>query len=214
MHMMKATLIYLYDALCGWCYGFSPVITRLRQEYAGELDMEIYSGGMVLGENAGMVSSETAAYILQAIPKVEEYTGIQFGQRYRQQLEEGSLYQSSLKPAIALSVFKNHLPEEAVFFAAALQKAAFLQGESLEADDTYRKLLEAYPAISSEQFLQEMHTENALHSAYEDFRYAAELGATGFPALLGCKNDHYYWLSRGYQPYEQLKNIVERFKAV
>jgi len=26
------TLYYFYDALCGWCYGFSPVIAKLADE--------------------------------------------------------------------------------------------------------------------------------------------------------------------------------------
>ncbi len=211
---MKAKLIYLYDALCGWCYGFSPVITRVREEYAAELDMEIFSGGMVLGENAGIITPEKAAYILDAIPRVEEYTGIQFGETHKQQLQSGSLYQSSLKPAIALSVFKKYQAQDAIPFAAAMQKAFFLNGESLESDATYRGLLEQFPSINSDTFLQEMTTDDARYAAQQDFDYAAELGVTGFPALLGFKDDHYYWLSRGFQPYPQLKTVIERFKTI
>src|SRR5579872_5186858 len=30
---MTPTIYYCYDAYCGWCYGFSPIITRLFNEY-------------------------------------------------------------------------------------------------------------------------------------------------------------------------------------
>ncbi len=42
-------LIYVYDALCGWCYGFSPVITDFSARHASEFAVEVVSGGMVLG---------------------------------------------------------------------------------------------------------------------------------------------------------------------
>ena len=29
----KPTILYVYDIMCGWCYGFSPVINRLYEEY-------------------------------------------------------------------------------------------------------------------------------------------------------------------------------------
>ncbi len=34
---MKPLLIYCYDAYCGWCYGFSKVISRIEEEYRDRL---------------------------------------------------------------------------------------------------------------------------------------------------------------------------------
>ncbi|MEI9933445.1 MAG: thioredoxin domain-containing protein [Ferruginibacter sp.] len=48
--MTKPILIYCYDAYCGWCYGFSPVIKKIAQQYQKELDIEVLSGGMLIGE--------------------------------------------------------------------------------------------------------------------------------------------------------------------
>ena len=47
---MKPLLIYCYDAYCGWCYGFSPVIKKIAEEYKDKLDIEVLSGGMMIGE--------------------------------------------------------------------------------------------------------------------------------------------------------------------
>ncbi len=30
-------LVYVYDALCGWCYGFAPVIKAFAERYAEEV---------------------------------------------------------------------------------------------------------------------------------------------------------------------------------
>src|SRR5580704_12530891 len=45
---MTRAIYYCYDAYCGWCYGFSPVITRLFAEYRSTIAFEVLSGGMIL----------------------------------------------------------------------------------------------------------------------------------------------------------------------
>ena len=48
--MEKPLLIYCYDAYCGWCYGFSKVITRIAKEYKDSLAFDVLSGGMIFDE--------------------------------------------------------------------------------------------------------------------------------------------------------------------
>jgi len=43
--MEKVKLIYYFDALCGWCFGFSPVISQLEKEFEDRLNFEVISGG-------------------------------------------------------------------------------------------------------------------------------------------------------------------------
>ncbi len=75
------TLIYCYDAWCGWCYGFSPVMREIEATFAGRLQVEVLSGGMILPETPQPIGA-TAGYIQQAYKTVEEYTGIKFGEDY------------------------------------------------------------------------------------------------------------------------------------
>src|SRR5687767_14668497 len=75
------TLIYCYDAYCGWCYGFSPVIRQIAAAYQGELPIEILSGGMIFEENPQHISA-IAVYIQKAYKTVEATTGIQFGKDF------------------------------------------------------------------------------------------------------------------------------------
>jgi putative protein-disulfide isomerase len=44
---MKPKIIYCYDAYCGWCYGFSPVIKELWLKHREQFDFETISGGMI-----------------------------------------------------------------------------------------------------------------------------------------------------------------------
>jgi putative protein-disulfide isomerase len=75
---MKPVIYYCYDAYCGWCYGFSPVITSLRDNYRGRIDFETLSGGMIPRESARHIG-QIAAYVKDAYKIVEGTTGVTFG---------------------------------------------------------------------------------------------------------------------------------------
>jgi putative protein-disulfide isomerase len=66
---MKPAMIYCYDAYCGWCYGFSPVIKKIAAEYSNQLDIEVLSGGMMTGE-AAMPIEKIGPYIQTADKRV------------------------------------------------------------------------------------------------------------------------------------------------
>lgn len=209
MSEKKGKIIYVYDALCGWCYGFSPVIKRIYDEHKNDFDFEILSGGMVLDEREGIVTPEMCEYILESIPRVEEYAGVQFGEPHKKQLREGTLYQSSLKPSAALCAFKKHKPDDAIYFAHDMQKKFFYEGKSLEENATYTELAEAF-GIDAETFVKETESDEYKYLAHLEFDYVQKMGITGFPALIGEKNNEYYWLSEGYQPYNNIKNAIEQ----
>ena len=72
---MKPVLIYCYDAYCGWCYGFSPVIKKVAHEFKDQLEIDVLSGGMILPEKPTPIAT-IAPYIQKAYKTVEETTGI------------------------------------------------------------------------------------------------------------------------------------------
>ena len=75
------TLIYCYDAYCGWCYGFSPVISTIAKTFADRLYCEVLSGGMILPQKPVHIRA-TADFIQQHYKTVEETTGVEFGPDY------------------------------------------------------------------------------------------------------------------------------------
>ena len=74
-------LIYVYDALCGWCFGFSPVMSTFAKKYQSEIEVQVVSGGMIRGDRIGPIG-EVAPYIKEAYKTVEDSTGITFGKAF------------------------------------------------------------------------------------------------------------------------------------
>jgi len=216
MNNSKLEIIYIYDALCGWCYGFSGVMSKIHQEYKNEFGFEVISGGMILGDREGPISN-SAELIKSHLPRIEETTGVVFGESFWGVLEEGTQFQSSEKPSIALSVFKTFYPEKAVLFASDLQKATFINGADLSLDESYIPLIDKYD-IPADVFLQKLNSEEFKQAAYYDFALAKQLQVSGYPAAFIKADDrNFYMIAKGYADYETMKlriaNVLSQLSA-
>ncbi|HEU4471261.1 MAG TPA: DsbA family protein [Flavisolibacter sp.] len=212
---MLPTLYYCYDAYCGWCYGFSPVITRVAKEYEGKLAFDVLSGGMVLPQEPthfGLMGK----YIQTAYKRVEELTGVRFGQDFLWHVfnpDKTDWYPDSTMPAIALCIFKEYHPENAIGMAADLQHALNFEGRDLTDKEAYRHLLAKYN-IPEEDFYTKLASEEYREKAYYEFALVKQLKVSGFPCVLIQVNDSkFYLLASGYTPYDTIRERVDKVLA-
>jgi putative protein-disulfide isomerase len=208
---MKPTLIYCYDAYCGWCYGFSNVIKNIQKTFHDKLEFEVLSGGMILPEKPVPIAT-TAHYIQQAYKNVEGYSGIKFGEDYLWHINNPDLsdwFPDSLKPAIALCIFKEYYPLRQIEFASDLQYALHFEGRDLTDDAAYEHLLEKY-SIQPEAFYSKLKDEAYKQKAQYEFALCKQLQVTGYPCVLIQTNEtKFHLMARGYTTYEDLKNRIE-----
>jgi putative protein-disulfide isomerase len=209
---MRPTILYCYDAYCGWCYGFSLVISRIFHEYKDRIIFETLSGGMIPADSAQHIG-RMADYIESAYKNVEELTGIKFGEDYLWHIlnpEKSDWYPSSEKPAIAMAIFRDYHPDDTVDFAADLQKSLHIEGRDLTDDEAYRHLLEKYD-IPAEEFYAKLRSEEYKEKAYYDFSLVKQLQVTGFPAVLMQVDElKFYLIARGYTDYDTLKSRIDQ----
>lgn len=205
------TLIYCYDAYCGWCYGFSEVMKKISSEYKGRLEFEVLSGGMVLPEEPVSISA-TAKYIESSYQRVEELTGIKFGEDYLWHIKHpdaSDWFPHSEKPSIALCIFKEYYPEQQVSFAADLQYALHFEGRDLTDDEAYRLILDKYN-IDDEAFYEKLHDEIYKEQAYYEFALCKQLNVSGFPAVfIQLSDTKFYQVAEGYTDFDTLILRIE-----
>ncbi|MCC6281022.1 MAG: DsbA family protein [Saprospiraceae bacterium] len=209
---MELKIIYLYDALCGWCYGFSPVMQRIHEKYAGQIEFEVMSGGMIMGLRAGPIG-EVAPYIAKAYTDVENATGIKFGAPFLEQiLAPGTAIFSSEMPGIAMTVFRKQRPEQVMEFAHVLQNALYSSGIELSIAENYIPLVESF-GLSGPEFVEALQNEENRYETMLEFQTVANWGVNGFPTvLLKPASDHqYYMIARGYTSFERLDEVIGKF---
>ncbi len=208
---MKPVLIYCYDAYCGWCYGFSPVIKKIAAAYQDKLDIEVLSGGMMAGEQV-MPIEKIAPFIQGSYKRVEELTGIKFGEDFLWHINnpgKSDWVMNSEKPAIALCILKEYYPERQLEFATDLQYALNYEGRDLDDDEAYRHLLEKYN-IQPEAFYGKLQTEEYKEMAYYEFALMKQLQVNGFPTVFIQTGElKFVMVARGYTPYEDVRARID-----
>jgi len=208
---MVPTLYYCYDAYCGWCYGFSPVIKKIAEEYKDRLAFDVLSGGMIMPEEPQHFGP-MAKYIQTAYKQVEELTGVKFGEDFLWHVfhpDETDWFPDSTKPAIALCIFKEYFPDNAIHIAADLQYALNYEGRDLTDNEAYRHLLERY-GIPADDFYTKLASEEYREKAYYEIALVKQLQVRGFPSVLMQVSDSkFYLLTQGYTDYETLKRRVD-----
>ena len=212
---MKPKIIYCYDAYCGWCYGFGPVIKELWLKHREQFDFETISGGMIPVQDTKHIGN-IAQYIQGAYQTVEQTTGVKFGKDYLWHIfnpDESDWYPNSEMAAIAMAIFRESYPDQTIAFAADLQHALYEEGRDLTDKEAYRHLLEQYN-IDTEVFYQKLGSEAYKEKAYYDFSLIQQLKVNGFPTVfLQLDDAKLYMISRGFSTLEAVEQRMNKILA-
>jgi putative protein-disulfide isomerase len=198
--MEKPTIIYIYDALCGWCYGFSPVMQKLYEEYQDRFRFEVLCGGLITGPRIQPIAG-MADYIRQSSALLQEVTGLSPSERFhRRILKKGTYLNNSLPPAIALQIFKEHFVEQQLPVAQEIQRLFYEEGEDLNLAASYFPLVKEL-GLEQETFIKKFNDPAYAEKAHEEFAQVKRWGIDGFPAVLGKKGKELFLMAHGYEPY-------------
>lgn len=187
-------LIYVWDALCGWCYGFGEVLSPFVAAHP-ELELEVVSGGLFPTE---MLSIKAHPYIPEANQRITNTYGVRFGRAFEEAIQGQGLRVSSFHTAWAYDVLRKQVPTaQHLALAKAVQTAMYAEGRSLSDVETYRPILRQF-ALSEEILLPQL--QGALRkdeTMHPDFTRARELEAEVYPTLLLEYQGELYLLSEG-----------------
>lgn len=202
--MNKPTLIYVYDPLCGWCYGFHPVMHKLAGRFENDLHIRVIPGGLAIGENAQTIQ-EGYGFIRNALHQVEKTTGVTFGDNFKLLAEEGSYLMDSEPSCIAQTVINNIAPEIALDFAGSMQKALYVHGKNLNDLDTFHEILANFN-IDPKTFSNHFENPDIRAETYQQFEWCKKNDASAFPTLLLQIGDEFGVMSRGYRPFDTIES--------
>lgn len=205
-------LFYVYDALCGWCYGFSPVIKNFYDKVKEELPLEVISGGMVMGEREGPIG-KMAPYIKKSYKIVEERTGVKFGAAFLEELEKGELHFTSYPPSKAMGAFKMMKDTEQVDFAHAIQQAIYFEGREPDNLNTYLNIVKDFK-VNPKSFSHHYNLPATEEVVLQDFHLTQQLGVKGFPNVFIEENNKFIMIAHGYTEESQLQENYQKGKEL
>lgn len=179
-------IIYLFDPLCGWCYGASPAIDRIAN--IADIDFKLAPTGLFAGEGARLMDKSFATYAWQNDRRIARLTGQVFSESYRNDVlgAERSLFDSA--PAtlglVAVGLTEPARERDAL---RALQTARYVEGRNnVTLDIVATVLRETGLAPAADRLASP--DEPLLHQYRERMGAArklmAEFGLGGVPALV------------------------------
>ncbi|RSM64293.1 DsbA family protein [Actinoplanes sp. ATCC 53533] len=194
-------LVYVFDAYCGWSYGFVPTLAELVRRRPG-IEVEVVSGGLFTGSRR--VPIRDFGYVEGANAKISELTGVTFGPGYARLIADGSFVMDSAAAARGVAALRQVAPARIVELAAALQHAFYVDGLSLSDPATYRTVAAA-TGLDPDIAVAAFTTPAAAVGAQDDFARAARLGVHSFPTLLAVDGDRPSTLAVGHATADQIE---------
>lgn len=208
--MSKRKIIYAFDPLCSWCYGFHSIFMKLKKEFDPELDFELKSGGLIIGKRICAISKKSK-YLKKSIPDVERITGVKFGNEYLKLLDEGTYISNSIPPSIAFNALKSFRPDLVFEIGHAIQKAHYQEGKDLNNIRPYFDIAEEFE-INKFGFMERYQDPIFKTQTIEEFELVKSWGADNYPSiLLQNENGYVEPVSEGFVKYETLH---EDFKDI
>lgn len=204
-------LIYVFDALCPWCYAFTPVVERLVEDWRGRLGFEALSGGMVVGDRVrSMGGPGEGERLRREYRGIEQRTEARFGEAFFARMERTGLRLDSLPPAKGLAVHRELRGAEAALeFIRPLFRAIYVDGGDPSDDELYRGLA-AGLGLDPDDFVSRMARPEAEEAARYDFALVKQLRVDAFPRLfLQTAEDYFHLVSKGYSEFESVQRILE-----
>lgn len=187
---MNKTLHYLYDPLCGWCYGATPAIDALQE--ASGLTVSLLPTGLFSGQGAKLMDDAFAAFAWSNDQRIAQATGQMFTEEYRRNVlaNRERLFDSG--PAtLALTAVSLTDPAKELQALKAIQRARYVDGADVTSTATLTRLLEEIGLGQSAARLA--HPDQDLHAVKQGRISSAQLlmsetGARGVPTLI-AKSD-------------------------
>jgi len=210
MENKKGKIIYVFDPLCGWCYGFSKVMAEFYSKNKGNYDFEIVSGGMVTGDRVEPIG-KIAPYIKNALKDVENASGIKFGKKFIEEtLEKGTIIFNSVPPSIAITIVKKEKPEFAIPFAEAIQKAIYYDGIDPNNIEEYSIIATSF-GFDKNEFTKKQSDVTFLKLTEKDFQLSDSLKVNGFPTVFYVNDKNQAQaISRGFVSLEVLNSNLKK----
>ncbi|AWM89731.1 protein-disulfide isomerase [Pseudomonas sp. 31-12] len=171
-------LHYIYDPLCGWCYGAKPLVQAAQDV----LPVIAHGGGMMSGANRQTVSPQLRNYVIPHDRRIAEYSGQPFGEAYFDGLlcDDTAVFDST--PPIAAVLAAEEVAGRGLELLGRLQTAHYVEGRRI-ADHAVLFELAKDIGLKHQPFGAAFNSADTDQHIKSSRALLARIGGQGFPTL-------------------------------
>lgn len=179
---MAATLYYVHDPMCSWCWAFRPALEALLQRLPAEVTVVKLLGGLAADTQAPMPEvmreqlQQTWRRIEQTVP----------GTRFNFDFWRNTVPRRATWPACrALLAAREQGAEEAML--SAIQNAYYRQARNPSDESTLLQLA-AELGLAGDAFRSALHSARVQQQLEREMAQATALGVDSYPELVLQRN--------------------------
>lgn len=213
--MEKREIVYVFDILCVWGYGFLPVLKQIIAEYNEYFNFQTVNGGLHIRNKRMKAKDKLPDDYKNVYQNIKKITGADVTDHYLDDLiQKRDLYLDSEIAAIGINVFKSYRSdiESRLDFIYYLQDKLFREGKDPNTDEFYETAASHF-SISPQEFISKMKEKKYEEEAFRDFTFTRKVLKTqAFPSLYLKHSDQEYELLM--EGYKHLKTLDKKFKKI
>jgi putative protein-disulfide isomerase len=178
--MPQTRLHYIYDPLCGWCYGAAPLIQAASQ--LSGVAIELHAGGLWLGSRRQAMGTALRDYVRPHDERIEALTGQHFGERYFNELLLNPAYSLDSEPPIRAILAITKLGGSGLQLLTRIQHSHYRDGHWIGHLPRLTALAEEQGVNGADFVTHYGQADLAGHLA-ESQQWLRRLGGQGYPTL-------------------------------
>ncbi|AUT49543.1 DsbA family protein [Achromobacter sp. AONIH1] len=216
MNASSPILHYIYDPLCGWCYGAAPLVEAARA--VPGLAIALHGGGMMAGSNRQPVTDALRRYVMPHDERIAGLSGQPFGADYFDGLlRDGGAVFDSEPPTTAILAAEN-LAGRGLDLLKRIQRAHYVEGRRI-ADPAVLRELAAEIGLDADAYAAaqaDAAGAATLDHIAQSRRLLSQIGGSGFPTLALERKGGYTLLEPGRylgRPAQWQAELRERIKG-
>lgn len=205
---------YLFDPLCGWCYGASAKLEQLAAQ--PDVALRLVPTGLFAGAGGRLMDAEFAAFVWANDQRIGKLSGQPFSEDYRRKVLDDRTGRINSGPAtLALTAVSITAPDREFEALKAIQKARYVEGRDITDISVLSEILRGLGLVAAAERLvasdAELVSANQKRTAdaNADMR---KFGANGVPNLIVGAGDKRRLVAGGVL-FESLETLVEELKA-
>ena len=191
--------VYFASPMCSWCWGFSPCIDEIKQDYENESIQLVLTPFRV--DTTEPMDDQLRNYVLGQWQKVHAVTSQPINFDFN--VPKNFIYNTTLV-AKAIKAFSKQRSAQELDYLKALQFAFYARNQNITDQNILLKLMESF-AIDIDLAEQSLLSREITNELHQDFELCQQLNIQSYPTLMYAKKNEYILLSSGYMPYAELK---------
>ncbi len=189
------TLYYVADPMCSWCWGFQPVLEKVKEAVPKELSPVYIMGGLAR-DTDDLMPDAMQAHIQRAWREVAVITGASFNWDFWEKCTPRRCTYPSCR---AFYAAQNQGAGTAMY--EAIQRAYYREARN-PSDVEVLVALAGEIGLDTQRFAQDLASPEIEQQMQDGFNIRRSMNANQFPSLVIRNNASVTFITRGYNDAE------------